>query len=111
MTSADELEALARALCLIEGIDPDAVVDSLVGRLNQHGTGTASAPDASLRRPAPRTGRINDGDVAQFLAAWLHLTIFMYAGLWTAGLAFLVFLALSVNAVDGNGDKCSGYVS
>jgi hypothetical protein len=27
MTTADELEAVARALCLIEGADPDAVVD------------------------------------------------------------------------------------
>ncbi len=27
MTAADELETVARALCLIEGVDPDAVVD------------------------------------------------------------------------------------
>jgi hypothetical protein len=28
MTMADELEAVARALCLIDGVDPDTVIDS-----------------------------------------------------------------------------------
>ncbi len=27
MTQADELEAVARALCLIDGIDPDSTID------------------------------------------------------------------------------------
>jgi hypothetical protein len=31
MTRADELEAVARAMCLIDGVDPDATIDT-VGR-------------------------------------------------------------------------------
>jgi hypothetical protein len=31
MTRADELEAVARALCLIDGVDPDSTTDK-VGR-------------------------------------------------------------------------------
>jgi hypothetical protein len=27
MTKADELEAVARALCLIDGVDPESIID------------------------------------------------------------------------------------
>jgi hypothetical protein len=29
MTKADELEAVARALCLIDGVDPDSTIDKV----------------------------------------------------------------------------------
>jgi hypothetical protein len=29
MTGADELEAVARALCLIDGVDPDSAIDKV----------------------------------------------------------------------------------
>jgi tRNA-splicing ligase RtcB (3'-phosphate/5'-hydroxy nucleic acid ligase) len=29
MTRADELEAVARALCLIDGVDPDSTIDKV----------------------------------------------------------------------------------